>query len=151
MRLDPGTAGFIDRQQPPAPAAHGPIKPRYSSERGRYDRQYETSLAEPRLLNPRYRYARGRRRGSARLYSMKRGSYVSGVTSIFVADRYLCRSTERCVFYACGWQHYIAVVLPTNYSQNAPNAPQSVLNFKISWGSIPQTPLHGRFAARQYM
>ena len=60
MGLDLWTAGFIDRQQPPAPAAHGPI--------GRDDIAVSVG---------------------AMTVSMKRGNYVSGATSIFVADRYV--------------------------------------------------------------
>ena len=89
--------------------------------------------------------------------SMKRGSDVSGATSIFVADRYPCRSIER---YICACSAYFmrvagSIISPL-YTANkttlrmSKNAPQSVLNFKISWGNmrpdLPTWPLRAILA-----
>ena len=70
MGLDLRKAGFIDRQHPPPPATHG------------LDDGGDDIAASV---------------GAMTIVSMKRGSNVSGATSIFVADRYLCRSMERCI------------------------------------------------------
>ena len=97
MGLDRGTEVFIDRQQLPL----------------RKSDDIAASVGAMYLTQP----SPDTRVGPT-IVSIKRGSDVSGATSIFVADRYLCRSMERCIC-ACsayfmrlaGSSHYIAVVL----------------------------------------
>ena len=114
MGLDLWTAGFIDRQQPAVPAAYGPI--------GGDD--IAASVG-------------------AMTVSMKRGSYVSSATLIFVTDRYPCRSTECCVF--CVWLAalYRRCTANKTTSQNAPKCTTERPEFQnFPRGASPQTPLH---------
>ena len=51
----------------------------------------------------------------------------------------------QCVFYACGWQHYIAVVLPTKLLPVCLKCTTERPEIKyFPGGACPQTPLHGR-------
>ena len=52
------------------------------------------------------------------------------------------------MFYACGWQHYITVVLPTKLPPESPKCTTECPKFQnFPGGACPQTPLHGCFAA----